>query len=126
MENLPTESCLKSALLADGGQQDPGWSRTAFITADLIDAIQAVHTSVVRSKVKNPKSIPDPKPYPRPGKVRPEEDRKKNNPFSSAFSDDTTDTSAMTGGKAVAIPKEILARSGMKPVEDEPAPFKVS
>ncbi|MFF3555325.1 hypothetical protein ACWD4V_16035 [Streptomyces tsukubensis] len=126
IEHLPPESAFKSRLLAEGGIHDPGWDRNTFLLADLLDAIQSLHTSFVRSKVKNPRSIQQPAPYRRPGT---REDRERTyNPFASAL-DDTPEVpqdQELYGSsvrRSFAIPSEILTRS---PQDGNGAPFKIS
>lgn len=129
IEHLPIESAFKSRALCEGGEQDFGWDRNTFIMAELLDAIHSMHTSFIRSKVKNPKSVQVPAPYRRPGHAH-DNETKKYNPFSNALDDDLPEPLedrelyGDSGRTAFAIPAAILARSA--PEEGGPAPFKVS
>ncbi|MEW1546861.1 hypothetical protein [Streptomyces tsukubensis] len=125
IEHLPPESAFKSRLLAEDGVHDPGWDRNTYVLADLLDAIQSLHTSFIRSKVKNPRSVQQPAPYRRPGT---REDRERTyNPFASALDTPEVPQDQELYGSSVrrsfAIPSEILTRS---PQDGSGAPFKIS
>ncbi|MFF0745326.1 hypothetical protein ACFYVL_33500 [Streptomyces sp. NPDC004111] len=128
IEHLPLESAFKSRALCDGGTKDAGWDRNTFLLAEMLDALQMIHTSFVRSKVKNPRSVRQPDPYRRPGSTK--ESETKYNPFSSALDEELPEPSedrelyGETGQRTFAIPTEILARSSS--TEEKGAPFKVS
>ncbi|EMF02457.1 hypothetical protein H340_01384 [Streptomyces mobaraensis NBRC 13819 = DSM 40847] len=128
IEHLPLESAFKSRALCEGGVSDFGWDRNTFILAEMLDAIQSMHTSFIRSKVKNPRSVKQPEPYRRPGATK--ENEKKYNPFANALDDELPDPSedrelyGESGQKTFAIPSAILARSSS--TEGKGAPFKVS
>ncbi|MFC9974304.1 hypothetical protein ACFVH6_25710 [Spirillospora sp. NPDC127200] len=63
MEQLPIHSAFLTAVR--GGNDYVGWDRSAYMTADLIDSIQALtHIYISAHSKKTPKP---PEPYPRPG-----------------------------------------------------------
>lgn len=122
IEHLPFESAFKSALMCKGGYKDTGWDRNTFMLAEIVDSLQALHATFIRTKVKNPKSVKPPQQYRRPGT----EDKKKSSYFADAF----TSSPTAPGEKTFAIPAAILNRSA--PSEspavtgsEEPAPFTV-
>lgn len=65
VEHLPVDSVTVTALR--GGPEFHGWDRQAFLLADLFDAVAHLRHVTLAANSKDPKKVPEPKPYPRPG-----------------------------------------------------------
>jgi hypothetical protein len=125
VENLPIESATYSSHIAEGDRSAMGWDRNTYVMADLIDAINILHTTLVRANSNNPKKVKDPEPYERPGQK--ERVRKANtfNPFANALSaSDSLDLDAGGEIKSFSISPDILKRSVKN--ESEGQPFTVN
>ncbi|MFF4298024.1 hypothetical protein ACFY0N_30760 [Streptomyces vinaceus] len=122
IEHLPIESAFKTALMCDGGHRDFGWDRNTYMLAEVVDSLQALSAAFIRSKVKNPKSVKQPKPYLRPGQQQ--KRAVSDNQFARALDESV----ALPGTKTFAIPKAVLDRSTSSDTHkggDEPTPFVV-
>jgi hypothetical protein len=66
LEQLPVNSAFLTAIR--GGDDYIGWDRGSYMTADLIDSIQALTHIYISAHSK--KTLKPPEPYPRPGQDR--------------------------------------------------------
>jgi hypothetical protein len=121
VENLPIESATYSSHIAEGDRGSRGWDRNTYVMADLIDAINILHTTLVRVNTNNPKKVKDPDPYERPGAKERTRKAKTSNPFANALSaSESVDIDAGGEIKSFSISPDILKRSQKSQSEGQP------
>lgn len=128
VENLPMESATHSTRISEGDRSASGWDRNAYIMADLIDAINILHTSLVRVNTNNPKKVKDPEPYERPGQKERKRKDATSNPFANALNaSENLEFTAAGETKSFSISPDIIARSAKQLAnESEGQPFTVN
>jgi hypothetical protein len=65
VEQLPVEAATVTSMR--GGPEFVGWDRHAFLMADLFDAVESLVFVTTAANAKDPKKVPVPRNYPRPG-----------------------------------------------------------
>ncbi|MFB7420779.1 hypothetical protein ACFC1L_40085 [Streptomyces sp. NPDC056210] len=128
VENLPIESSTYSTRIAEGDRGNVGWDRNTYVMADLVDAINILHTSLVRVNTSNPKKVKDPEPYERPGMKERKRKANTSNPFANALSsDESVEFSPGGETKSFSISSDVLKRSQKQAANDtEGQPFTVN
>ncbi|GEB50448.1 hypothetical protein [Streptomyces cacaoi] len=113
---LPLDSAFHNRQLSD--EKERGWDRTAFMLADVIDAIHGLHTTVAKSNSKSPRGVKQPPPYPTPRRKTKET---TSNPFAEALRAEPP--AGQSNNSSFPIPQDVLSRSGMG---GDGTPFKLT
>lgn len=121
VENLPIESATYSVRIAEGERSSMGWDRNSYLLAEVVDALQILHTTLVRVNTQNPKKVKNPDPYERPGTK--ERTRKANtsNPFANALAaSESVEVDAGGEIQSFSISPDIINRSKKSGSEGQP------